>query len=268
MPFPAPTFLAAHGVLQPANLTPRDPAQDEAFIAAVRGEFPNIINRTLLPLDAPPLAPHITLASTSSQLVISSGQADFEVRFYGEYLTDIQRGLEYVERKLEAVLLGFQARGTPVSVIGLIATLHFSFKDMEGEEPAAHVLRTHLRLDVDQSEVQDALARVAFKLRDTYFVTLTLSNYESRVLERPIMPGQSVVRIRPGEGRLDDYGLELVIDINNNLEARANQVDPVVTAEGLHAVVGILREVATSSGSDFAETGRMSAEALTLSSTP
>jgi hypothetical protein len=268
VPFPAPTFLAAHGVLQLANPAQRDPARDEAFIAAVRNEFPNVINRTLLPLEAPVLAPHITLASTSSQLAVSSAQADFEVRFYGDYLADIQRGLEYVERKLDTVLSGFHATGNPVAMIGLIATLHFSFKEMEGDGPAAHVLRTHLRTQVEPSEVQDALARVALKLRDTYFVTLTLSNYESRVLERPLMPGLSVLRIRPWEGRVDDFGLELVIDINNNLEARASEADPVVTSDGVRAVVGVLREVATSSGPDFAETGKVSAETLTLSSTP
>jgi hypothetical protein len=255
-------------VLQFANPLPRDPARDEAFIAAVRGEFPNLVNRTLLPAESPPFTPHIMLASTSSQLAVSSAQADFEVRFYGEYLTDIQHGLQYVERKLDTVLAGFDAAGNSVAMIGLIATLHFSFRDMEGAEPAAHILGTHLRTPVDASEVQDALARVALKLRDTYFVTLTLSNYETRVLERPIMPGLSFVRVRPWEGRVDDRGLELVIDINNNLEARAGNADPVVTAEGVRAVAGVLREIATTSGPDFAETGRLSAAALTLSSAP
>jgi hypothetical protein len=266
VPLPAPTFLAAHGVLQLAQPLQRDPGWDETFIAAVRGQFPNTIGHTLLPADAPPITPHITLASTSSQLAVSAVQADFQVRFYGDYLSDIQRGLEYVERKLEAVLAGLDAAGSAVATIGLIATLHFSFKEMEGDEPAAHVLRTHLRIPVEFSEVQDALARVAMKVRDTYFVTLALSNYESRLLERPIMPGMSLMRIRPWEGRVEDTGLELVIDINNGLEARTSEADPVVTAEGVRAVAGLLREVATSSGPAFAETGRLSAEALTLSS--
>jgi hypothetical protein len=254
-------------VLQVPTVTPRGAGRDEAFIAAVRDEFPNVLNRSMLPVEAPPTTPHITLASTSSQLAVSSMQADFEVRFYGDYLTDIGMGLEYVERKLNAMLAGFAAVETPASMIGLIATLHFSFEDVEGDDtPAAHILRTHLRSTIQPDEVQDALARVAVKLRDTYFVTLTLSNYETRTLERPLMPGMPAIRIRPWEGRVDDVGLELSIDINNNLEARVRREDPVVRTDGIRAVTGVLREIATDSGPEYAKTGAVSAETLELSS--
>lgn len=50
----------------------------------------------MLPAEAPPQSPHLILGSSSSQLAISVAQADFEVRFYGDYLDDIARGLEYV----------------------------------------------------------------------------------------------------------------------------------------------------------------------------
>ena len=96
---------------------------------------------------------------------------------------------------------------------------------------------------------------MAIRLRDTYYVNFTLSNSEARALERPIMPGALMV-IRGWEGRLDDVGLELAVDINNNLEARVAQRDPEVTLDGLRAVTGLLRDVATSSGPAFARDRR------------
>jgi hypothetical protein len=268
MPLPEPTFVMTHGVLQLPNPVIRDPGRDERFLEAVRGEFPNVINHQLLPQEAPPLVPHLTVSSTSSQLAVSAAQADFEVRFYGEYVNDLERGLEYVERKLKAILLGFQAADLAPSLIGLIATLHFSFRDAEDEEPAEHILRTHLRTEVDSSDLQDAMARIALRVRDTYFVTMTLSNYESRILERPIMPGLQTIRVRPWEGRVEDKGIELGLDINNNLEARTREQDPVVTEEGIRAVTQLLRDVATTTGPTFAESGTVSVDSLTTSATP
>lgn len=263
MPLPKPTLTLAHGVLGLRDVVFSDGGRDEGFIAAVRGEFPNVLNRVSLPREAPPNAPHLTLASTSSQLAVSSVQADFEVRFYGDYLEDIGRGLEYVERKLTTVLSGFDAIGAEVSTIGLIATLHFSYAGRQ-ERPVDHILQTHLRTAVDPAGVQDAVARVALRLRDTYFVNLTLSNYETRSLERPLMPG--LLRVRGWEGRVEDHGLELGLDVNNNLEGRTLQHDPEVTLDGVRAVASLLRDVATDSGPTFAETGEVSVERLTESS--
>jgi hypothetical protein len=257
-------LVVAHGVLGLRELRPRDGGRDAAFITAVRSEFPNVLNHVALPAEAPPNAPHLTLASSSSQLAVSSLQADFEVRFYGDYLNDIGRALEYVERKLATVFAGFETVDAPVANIGLIGTLNFSFAGRD-DLPIDHLLQTHLRARVDPAEVQDAVARISVRLRDTYYLNLTLSNYERRSLERPIMPG-ALVRVRPWEGRIDDTGLELAIDINNNLEARAQQRDPEVTVEGLRAVTALLRDAATESGPAFAETGDLSTERLIASS--
>jgi hypothetical protein len=264
LPLPSSTLTAAHGVLGLRDFRTRDAGRDEAFIAAVRSEFPNVLNRVSLPVEAPPNAPHLVLASTSSQLAISSVQADFEVRFYGDYLNDVGRALEFVERKLGAVFAGFQVVDEPIASVGLIGTLNFSFAGRD-DRPVDHILQTHLRTPVDLAQVEDAVARVAVRLRDTYFLNLTLSNYERRALERPLMPG-AMMRVRPWEGRVDDTGLELTLDINNNLEARAHQRDPEVTLGGLHAITGLLRDVATESGPRFAETGELSTERLTASS--
>jgi hypothetical protein len=262
VPLPDPTLVAAHGVLGVRDFQPRDPGRDAAFIAAVRGEFPNTLSHAALPAEAPPNAPHLVLASTSSQLAVSSVQADFEVRFYDEYLNDVGRALEYVERKMAAAFTGFQATEMFVSSIGLIATLNFSFEGRE-DRPVDHILQTHLRSEIDPTEVQDAVARIAVRLRDTYYLNLTLSNYERRALERPIMPGTTMLRIRPWEGRVEETGLELALDINNNLEARTQQQDPEVTLDGVRAVTALLRDIATDSGRRFAETGELSMEQLT-----
>jgi hypothetical protein len=261
---PKPQLTTMHGVLGLRDIVLQDPSRDEEFIAAVRSEFPNVINRVVLPQEARPDAPHLVVASTSSQLVLSRVQADFEVRFYGDYLDDIDKALQYVERKLGVVLAGFEAIGACVAMIGLIGTVRFSFNGRE-DRPVEHILKTHLRSTVDPPDVQDAVARVAVRLRDTYFVNLTVSNYETRALERPLLPGQPMV-VRGWEGRVDDVGLELAVDINNNLEARVNQKVPDVTRDGLRAVTALLRDIVTDSGPAFVDTGEISTARLTESS--
>jgi len=243
----------------------RDPETAERFIAGVRNEFPNILGRQVLPPEAPIQAPHVTLASSSSQLAVSSAQADFEVRFYGGFLDDLDLALEYVERKVLAVLAGFTAVSVEPMMIGIIGTLHFSLEDLDHAKTLAYILRTHVRNDIDPGQVQDVNLRIGVRVRDTYFVNMTVAAYESRILERPLMPGMPAIRVRPWEGRVDDVGIELTLDINN-LESRAQQADAVVTEEGVRAVVRLLREVTLTTGPRFAETGEVSTEALTASS--
>lgn len=170
---------------------------------------------------------------------------------------------------MRVIRAGYEVLGQAPAMVGLIATLHFSGEELDGLTPARHILNNLLTTDVEPEDaVQDAVARIAVRLRDTYFVTLALSNYEERSLERPILPGMGPIRIRPWEGRVADVGLELVIDINNNLEAQTQREDPVVTDEGIGAVTSLLREVALTTGAQFAETGRVSVKALTASSAP
>jgi len=261
------TMSLAHAVFGPPYPMPRDPSQDEIFIAAVRDEFPNLVSRQALPPEVPSQAPHLTLASSSSQLAVAAAQTDFEVRFYGDYLDDVAKGLAYVERKLMAILRGFSALGMTPSSIGLIASFRFSFRGGD-DDPVAHVLRTHLRTELASQDVQDALARVAVKVRDTYFVNLTVANYEARIFERPVLPGRMQIIVKAWEARVDDTGLELTIDINNGLEGRTKGSDPTVTEDGVKAVVRLLQEVALTAGPSFAETGIVSIDSLTSASAP
>jgi len=202
-------------------------------------------------------------------LAVSVAQADFQVGFYGDYLDDLPRGLDFVERKMKAVRAGYEAAGLSPATLGLIATFRFSGEDLADTPPARHIQRNLLKADIDPEEaLQDATAKVSLRVRDTYFVNLTLSNYEERRIERPLIPGMGAIRVRPWEGTVEGVGLELVLDINNNLEARTKREDPVVTDEGIHAVAELLRETGEKVGPEFAETGRVAVTALIASSAP
>jgi hypothetical protein len=262
MALPAPIFQMAHAVLGLETVSQGDPAGDEMFITAVKGEFPNLVNRQQLPPEMPSVAPRLLLTSTSSQLALSAAQVDFEVRFYGDYLTDTERGVDYVEKKLLAVLEGLAAAGLRAMTVGVIGTFRFSFREApEGEGPARHILNTHLTPQVDAADIQDAMAKVAIRVRDTYFVNLTVSNYESRLVERPLMPGV-LLTVRSWEGQVEDTGIELTVDINNLLEVREREERPTVTANGIGAVTRLLREVATKSGPAFVQSGVVSVDEM------
>lgn len=252
----APKFAMAHGVLGLGALLPPQADLDEAFVAAVRDEFPNVVSRQ------PPLqglatnAPRLVLSSTSAQLVLSPAQADFEVGFYGDYQDDPETALRYIERKMEKIRRGLAAIGVTPATVGVIATLHYSFKDLD-QSPTEHILRTLLRPEVDPNLLQETQAKLAFKVRDKYFLNFTVSNYESRVIQRPVMAGGPPVTVKAWEGRLEDSGVQLVVDINNNLEARVRKEDPEVTEAGVRAVLSLLAQVVGDAGQDFVGNGQI-----------
>jgi len=265
MSFGDPKFLGIQGILELATIG-RDQARDDRFISAVSPEFRNVQNRQILNQDAPLQAPHLILASQSAQLSLSAVQANFQVQFYGEYIDDIGRGLDYAERKLLAVFRALEAIDAGVTSIGVIAKFNFPRGGDETEGPASQVLGTLTKIDIDPSHLEDAQVRVALKVRDTYFVHLNVENYELRQYEQPIQPGVQNIRVRPWLGTSQEKGIDLTVDINNKLEARVKQGDPEVTSDGVSAVVGMLRHVATTSGPKFAETGEISVASLTESS--
>lgn len=258
----APRFVRGHAVLGLAGALPENAQLDETFIAAVASDFPNVVSRQP-PLAGLPagLVPRLVLTSSSSQLVVTATQADFEVRFYGDYMTNVRSALEYVGRKLERIRQGFEAIEHTPTNIGVIATFNFSAMGQD-ERPAQHVLETHLNTEVDPELVQDAIARIALRVRDTYFVNLGVSNYEARVWERPIMPGAPQPVIKAWEGKLEDTGVELTVDINNGLEVRTKQADVDVTSQGVQAVLELLERVAKDAGPRYVETGEIAVDAL------
>jgi hypothetical protein len=262
MELSSPRFMLAHGVLGLGKPLPSQPDLDEAFIAAVSDEFPNLVSRQSPLVSMPTPAPRLVLSSTSSQLVVSPAQLDFEVRFYGDYLSDVDRGLEYVNRKLETIRKGLASIDQTPATIGVIASFNFSFAEIN-ERSAAHILKTHLRSEVDPDLIQDAVARLALRIRDTYFLNLTVANYEARAWERPVLPGaQQTFAVKPWEGTVQDVGVELTVDINNGLEGRLKEADAEVTGEGVRAVLALLGRVAQEVGPSFVERGEIKIDQL------
>jgi hypothetical protein len=264
MALPVPRLVSSQAVFAFA-FPSRDPSRDEPFIQSVAPAFPHLVNRQFVPADAAPQTPHLVLASTSSQLAVSAAQADFQVRFYGDYVADIERALDYIRGKLGYVLAACERVNLPVTALGLVLTLQFP---LDGGQDAAvkHIRNVHLRAAVDTADLQDVVVRIALRLRDTYYLNITLGQFESRVLDRPIAPGFAPARISPWEGRVVDGGLEMTIDINNVLEAKVSAADPKVTSVALDAVLNTMRHVAEISGPRFLETGEISTAEIVDSS--
>ena len=74
------------------------------------------------------------------------------------------------------------------------------------------------------------------------------------------------VTVRRWEGKVSDRGVDLNLDINNGLEGMTLGRDPVVTEEGVRAVVRMFKAVADSVAPMFVETGRVDVDSLVASS--
>jgi hypothetical protein len=240
-----------------------DASQVEKFIPLVSSAFPHVLNRT--PGQADPRTPHLVVASSSSQLAASKIQADFQVRFYDALANDVPRGIAYVHDKLDVAVQAFIECEVPLVALGVIVTLHFATND--APNPVAHLRDVHLQTDVDVQDLQDVVVRFAVRLRNTYFLNFTMSNYESRSLQRPVTAGVPLA-VRPWEGELTETGLELTIDMNNVLEAREQGTDPRVTSVALNAVTSTLEYVATEAGIALLDTGTFDINSILAASEP
>ena len=261
MALPAAKYLAVQGVVGVSQSTTRLPQADQEFIDAVRDQFPTVVARQAPPAEAPPNVPHLAMQSTTSQLAVSAVRADFHKRFYGDYVDDPDRCHEYLERKLGAVLNGWNATGAPPSFLGIILTLRFSFGTDSATKPIEHMLATLLRSEVDADDLQDAQARLGAKLDDKYFLTFHASTYEERVFERMVVPGLQV-EVKPWEGRVDDRGIELTVDVNNRLKSVVEQEEGPLVAGEVEEMLALLRRAALGSAGRFVETGEFGVEAL------
>lgn len=264
MDLPAPRIVSAHGVLGLPRVLPLSPEVDEQLVAALRGAFPNVVLRQPPLIGAPATeGPRLVLTSTSAQLLITAAQADFEVRFYGDFESDAERALGYVSSKLEAVRAAFLAVGLRPSSIGCVLLAQFSFAGID-VSPVEHILATHLRLEIDPNDLEDAIARVGIKVRDKYFVSLRVANYETRLIERPVLPGQiqQQIIVKPWEGDVQDQGIGLTIDINNTLEMKTLREDPEITDAGVRAVIDLTSCCLTTAGRGFVSQGTLSADAF------
>jgi hypothetical protein len=263
MDLPSPRIVNAQAVLGLPVLLPLAPDIDEILVKELRSEFPNIVLRQPPLMGAQNDGPRLILTSTSSQLVISASQAEFEVRFYGDYSSRSDLCLSYVQKKLEAIRNALAALDLrPPALIGVVMFAQFSFKGFE-VSPIEHLLSTHLRVDVDPATVGDTVARVAVKVRDKYFATFRVADYEVRTIQRPVMPNQpQPMLVKAWEGSLEDYGVSLTIDINNALESRNLGGDPTVSEAGVSAILELLSQSLLTAGPKFVATGELHAESL------
>jgi len=256
-----PKLVNAQAVITFANPVMRDATRDEMLVGALHAEFGNTVSRPMAALSgAQPSSSPLVLASSSSQVSISPAQADFAVGFYGELQTDLDAALAFLERKLSTIRVALDGAQIDVLVVGVILTLQYSLGTQTPGEPVERLFQ-HLQSGVPPEDVSDAQIRVGLKVADTYYVTLTLGNYEARTIQRAAIPGV-VVSIRPWEGDVSDTGLQLSIDVNNRLEARQAAADEVVSAERLEGIFRVLGSVARTTGPEFIETGAISGEAI------
>ena len=199
MPLPAPSLASAKAVFNLATPTQRRPDQDDAFIAAVRDEFPSVVAHQFLPAETPLNVPHLVVQSTASRAAVSALGVEVDTRFYGEYQTELDGSFAYIRRKLHAIAAGWEAIGVAPAFAGVIVVSHVDFAEQE-TAPAQFIAERHLRRAPEPDSLQDAVVRLAVRYADENFVNLTLSNYEIKGLMRPVFGGQQLVQV-PRMGR-------------------------------------------------------------------
>jgi hypothetical protein len=263
VPLPEPVLTAARAVFNLPEPIQRRPDQDEIFIAAVREEFPTVAARQYLPPETPMVVPHLVVQSTASRAAVSAVGCEFETRFYGEYREDRERCFDYLRRKLRALLAGWEAVGSRPSFFGLILNGNVSFTNEE-MTPAQYIIDHHLRSDADPDLVQDAVVKIALRHAERFFVTVQLANYEIKDVERPMFPGQQIIQVRPWEGRIQDVGIEISVDVNNRLESIVREHDPEVGEEDLLTITHLVERVMTRARASFIETGTLNIDELTM----
>jgi hypothetical protein len=218
----------------------------------------------VLPPEAPAAIPYLVLQSStgSSRVAMSPVGAEFDVRFYGDFSADRSQCFEYLRGKLGAAMSGWTALELQPAFFGLVVVANFSFADMN-ELPGEFLVSRHTRYEVAPEDLQDAVIRVSARVEDAYFLTLTLSNYETKTIERPVFPGMASVNVKPWEGDVAETGLQLTVDVNNRLTAITRQEDPTVDWEVVDQVVTLVERVAASAAGTFVETGTLNLEELT-----
>jgi hypothetical protein len=258
-----PKIASATAVLSTARVLASGPGVDEELLRGLQSEFQNVVLRQPPVFGGAADGPRLIVTSTSSQLVVTSTQAELEVRFYGEYLSNPELCISYLLKKIEAVRKALTGAGIVPAMMGVVVQAQFTCKDTD-VSPTEHILNTHLKLAADPKTVEDAVARVAVKVNDKYFVSLRVANYESRTIQRPMLPGNmgQPIIMKPWDGVVDDYGIGLTVDINNILEGKVLGSDPEVTDQGVRALLDLVKHALTTVGPGFVDTGSVDPAAL------
>lgn len=179
--------------------------------------------------------------------------------FYEDYLRSLEGAIGYLRRKLGTVVSTLTGVDVHVLTAGVILVAQYPFGGGSTEGVLRHLLQTQIRQDVPADDVVDVQLRLGLGVRDTYYVTLGVNNYETRAFRQMATPATPVISIRPWEGDVTSLGIQLVVDVNNRLAARQAGTGILVDEGGMGEILDVVLAVAEQSGPRFVETGQVSA---------
>jgi|SRR5579862_2218947 len=261
MALPSPTLQSARAVLNLSQPLLRRPDQDDLLIAAARPEFPIVVARQLLPVETPLTVPHLVVQSTASRAAISAIGAEFETRFYGDYETDPEKSFQYLRKKLHGLLTALQAVDATPSFAGVITVSHLNFAEQD-LEPARYLAEKFLQRPPDVSAIQDTSVRLAMRYEDEYFISVTVANYEIKSLMRPVFGAQQLIQIRPWDGKIEETGIEIAVDVNNRLAAQTTQRDPEVRGDELDTLLTVVERVTDYAPRTYVDTTQLDVQTV------
>jgi hypothetical protein len=259
MPLPPLKYTAAHGVLNLPVDKPTLRTEDvkSRLGQSLQGLYQGRAEQALPP-EAPEEVPFLILPGRSSQIVFSQLQADIELEFHDHYETRGELCKTLVAERMERLLRAWGAVGGEPVWQGLVITLRAST-----DLAASHIFETHLRPDENSEGLHDAKVQLGLRLRDRYFVNLTIGQYEHRTITREVTgPGGPLGPIRPWEGEVTDRGLEVTVDINNRYGALVEKKHTVVDAEQMQAMNDLAWQIVEQVAKPYATDGVLNASAI------
>jgi hypothetical protein len=258
MPLPPLKYATAHGVLNvPVDKpTPRSDDVNNKLGQSLQGLYQARAVQTL-PTEAPQDASFLVLPGRSSQIAFSQLQADIELEFHDHYETKGELCKALVAERMERLLRAWSTVGAEPVWLGLVITLR-----TPTDEAATHIFETLLRPDEGSESFHEAKVQLALRLRDRYFVTLTVGQYEHRTITREVGAGGPLGPIRPWEGEVTDRGLEVTVDINNRYGALVEKKHTVVDAEQIVAMNDVAWQIVEQVAKPYATDGVLNAAAI------
>lgn len=259
MPLLPLKYATAHGILNlPVDKpTPRNEDVKNKLGQSLQGLYQGRAEQALPP-EAPEDVPFLVLPGRSSQIVFSQLQADIELEFHDHYETKGELCKTLVAERMERLLRAWSAIGAEPVWQGLVITLR-----SPTDSAASHIFETHLRSGDISEGVQDAKVELRLRLRDRYFVNLTVGHYEHRTITREVTgPGGPLGPIRPWEGEVTDRGLEVIVDINNRYGALVERKHTVVDAEQIQAMNDLAWAMVEQVAKPYAIDGVLNATAI------
>ncbi len=259
MALPPLKYVNAHGVLNvPVDkTTPRSDEVKNVLAQSLQGLFQGRAEQELPP-EAPEEVPFLILPGRSSQIFFSQVQADIQLEFHDHYETKGELCKTLVAERMERLLRAWAAVGAEPVWQGLIITLR-----APTEEAADHIFEALLRPEDGRDSVHEAKVQLVLRLRDRYFVNLSVSQYEHRTITREVTgAGGQLGPIRPWEGEVTGRGLELTVDINNRYRALVEKRHTIVDAEQIVAMNDLAWQIVEQIARPYAIEGVLNVAAI------